>query len=106
MGILRLVAMGSTVLGRFSADEGFAYADVTAGVGGLFGRVQSLFQWIDIGFAFCGGLVMAPNQILVEVLVALGDDGGILCTPDWHIYASFASGKSRLVIGPNMVNPG
>ena len=68
---------------------------------GVFGRIKSLFQCIDIGLVICFRIGDFATQKVDSISVALVVGCGVVYASDWHIPASLAGGKSGLAAGPD-----
>ena len=66
----------------------------------VFGRFESLFQWVDIGFVICFGVDDFATKPMDSISMALAIGCGVVYASNRDFYASLAGGKSGLVAGP------
>jgi len=69
---------------------------------GVFGRFESLFQWVNIGFVICIGVGDFATQPMDSISMALVVMCSVVYASNRDFYAPLAGGKSGLVTGSDM----
>jgi hypothetical protein len=69
---------------------------------GVFGRIKSLFQWVNIGIVICFGVGDFATKPMDSLSMALVIGCGVIFTSNRHFFASLAGGKSGMVAGPHI----
>ena len=68
---------------------------------GVFGRIKSLFQWVNIGIVICFGVGDFATQKMDSLSLALVVGCGVVYASNRNFSAPLAGGKSGLVAGPD-----
>jgi hypothetical protein len=68
----------------------------------VFGRIKSLLQRANSVIAFCFGPLDFAAKKMVEVLMALVVDDGLVRSSNGHFFTSLTGGKSGMASAPNL----
>jgi hypothetical protein len=69
---------------------------------GVFGRLKSLFQWVNIGLVIYFGVDDFAEKPMDSLSMALVVRCSVVYASNRDFYASLAGGKSGMVAGPDM----